>query len=215
MSWVAPTRRLAPTADPSAAPPRARRNPRDRAGGDRGQALVEFAFVILPILLILVGIIQFGLLFGANVTLTNAAREGARAGTIYVYDLNHSKTWNDSARCGAIVEAATDAFGMLATSTPHFTVTLSGDSCPTPVGDTQTNGDLTISYCASMGEPDDPCPDAGDSATTCAPDTREGCLMRVEVVYHTDIIVPLVSTFLSTDGNGRFAQRVTATMVVN
>jgi len=176
---------------------------------------VEFAFVILPVLLILVGIIQFGLLFGANVTLTNAAREGARAGTIYVYDRDHTKTWNDAARCGAIVGAATDAFGMLATSTPHFTVTLSGDACPTPVGDTQTNGDLTVSYCASVADPGDPCPDAGDSTTTCVPDTREGCLMRVELVYHTDIIVPLVSTFLSTDGSGRFAQRVTTTMVVN
>ena len=42
--------------------------------------MVEFAAVLLPVLLIIVGIIQFGLLFGANVTLTNAAREAARAG---------------------------------------------------------------------------------------------------------------------------------------
>ncbi|HLE59153.1 MAG TPA: TadE family protein [Candidatus Limnocylindria bacterium] len=207
MSCATPRRHLAPAADLTAEPP--------HAPGDHGQALVEFAFVLLPLLLVLVGIIQFGLLFGANVTLTNAAREGARAGTIHVYDRNHDKEWNDAARCGAIVEAATDAFGMLATSAPHFTVTLSGDACPTPVGDTQTNGDLKISYCASMGEPNGPCPDAGDSATTCVPDTREGCLLRVELVYHSDIIVPLVNTFLSTDGNGRFAQRVTATMVVN
>ncbi len=171
--------------------------------------------MLLPVLLILVGIIQFGLLFGANVTLTNAAREGARAGTIHVYDRSHTKAWNDAARCGAIVEAATNAFGMLTTSAPRFTVTLSGDACPTPVGDTQVNGDLTISYCASMGQPNDPCPDGGNSATICAPDTREGCLLRVELVYHSDIIVPLVNTFLSTDANGRFAQRVTATMVVN
>jgi len=171
--------------------------------------------VLLPVLLILVAIIQFGLLFGANVTLTNAAREGARAGTIYVFDRDHTKTWNDAARCGAVVEAATDAFGMLSTTTPHFTVTLSGTSCPTPSGDTQVNGDMTISYCASVANPDDPCPDPGDSATICVPDTREGCLLHVEFVYHTDIIVPMVSTFLSTDGNGRFAQRVTATMVVN
>ena len=45
---------------------------------ERGQAMVEFAMVLLPLLLIVVGIIQFGLLFGANVTLTNAAREAAR-----------------------------------------------------------------------------------------------------------------------------------------
>jgi Flp pilus assembly protein TadG len=207
MACDRPRRRSALPADPTAGP--------SHASHDRGQALVEFAFVLPAVLLILIGIIQFGLLFGANVTLTNAAREGARAGTIHVYDRNHTKTWNDAARCGAIAEAATDAFGMLATSPPHFTVTLSGGACPTPVGDTQTNGDMAISYCASMDDPDDPCPDTGDSATTCAPDTREGCLLRVELVYHSDIVVPLLGAVLSTDGGGRFTQRVTATMVVN
>ncbi|HLE89472.1 MAG TPA: TadE family protein [Candidatus Limnocylindria bacterium] len=207
MSWTTRLHRPAHPADRLAGPL--------HAPPQRGQALVEFAFVLLPVLLILVGIIQFGLLFGANVTLTNAAREGTRAGTIYVYDRTHTKAWNDAARCGAIVNAAEDAFGMLTAGAPHFTVTLSGTSCPTPSGDTQVNGDLTVSYCASVDAPDDPCPDAGDSTTTCVPDTREGCLLRVTLVYHTDIIVPLVSTFLSTDGNGRFAQRVTATMVVN
>jgi Flp pilus assembly protein TadG len=186
-----------------------------RAPADRGQALVEFAFVILPVLLILVGIIQFGLLFGANVTLTNAAREGARAGTIYVYDNGHNKEWNDAARCGAIAEAATNAFGMLAPSYPHFSITLSGGKCPTPSGDTQVNGDMTVSYCASMGDPNDPCPASGDSTTVCVPDTREGCLLRVELVYHSDIIVPFLGTLLGADGSGRFAQRVTTTMVVN
>ena len=44
--------------------------------------MVEFAAVLIPILLIVVGIIQFGLIFGADVTLTNAAREAARAATI-------------------------------------------------------------------------------------------------------------------------------------
>jgi Flp pilus assembly protein TadG len=53
-----------------------------RAGGrlrrEDGQALVEFA-VILPLLLILVtGIIQFGLLFNKYITLTDAVRSGAQ-----------------------------------------------------------------------------------------------------------------------------------------
>lgn len=47
-----------------------------------GQALVEFA-VILPILILLVmGIVQFGLLINSYLTLENAAREGARAGIL-------------------------------------------------------------------------------------------------------------------------------------
>jgi Flp pilus assembly protein TadG len=48
--------------------------------GERGTALVEFALV-LPLLLVLVmGIIDFGRAFQTVVTLTNAAREGARLG---------------------------------------------------------------------------------------------------------------------------------------
>src|SRR5215831_13065346 len=46
---------------------------------DRGAAAVEFALV-LPILVILIfGIIDFGRMLNAKITLTEAAREGARA----------------------------------------------------------------------------------------------------------------------------------------
>lgn len=186
-----------------------------RATGPRGQALVEFAIVLVPLLILLVGVIQFGFLFGANVTLTNATREGARAGTIYVYNQNHTKAWNDAARCGAIVTAARNAFGMLDPTAPHFTVTVSGGSCPMPSGDSQTNGDLQVSYCSRVNATSDPCPNPGDSTTTCAPDTREGCLLRLSLTYHSDVVLPFMGAFLSTDSYGRFVQRVTATMVVN
>src|SRR5918999_6459553 len=79
---------------------------RRRTRAPIGQAMVEFAFVLLPVLLLIVGIVQFGLLFGANVTLKNAVREGTRAGTIYVYDhsiTTDAKYKNDALRCGAIV----------------------------------------------------------------------------------------------------------------
>jgi hypothetical protein len=181
---------------------------------ERGQALVEFAVVLLPLLLLVVGIIQFGLLFGAHVTLTNSAREGARAGTIYVYDQGHTAFWNDAHRCGAIITAATEAFGLLDDAAPHFSATLTGGVCPTPTSTTQVNGDVTISYCASATI-DDPCPDPGNSLTNCTVDTREGCLVRVSIRYHSDVVVPMISDLLSTDGGGRFLQRATSTMVVN
>lgn len=48
----------------------------------KGAALLEFALV-LPILLLLVfGIIEFGLLFYNKQVITNASREGARAGIV-------------------------------------------------------------------------------------------------------------------------------------
>jgi Flp pilus assembly protein TadG len=48
----------------------------------RGQALVEFA-IVLPILLLLVmGIAQFGMMFNSYLSLQNASRDGARAGAV-------------------------------------------------------------------------------------------------------------------------------------
>lgn len=169
----------------------------------------------MPLMLILVGIIQFGLLFGAEVSLTNAAREGARAATVYVYDQDHTKSWNDAHRCGALVTAATDSFGLMSANPPHFSVTTTSGACPTMTGETLVNGDLTVSYCDHTLTPTGACPTTGNATTTCAPDTREGCLVRVTLVYRSDIIVPLVSGFLGTDANGRFVHRAVATMVIN
>ncbi len=50
--------------------------------GEKGQALVEFVFV-LPIFLVLVlAIVDFGMGFHAWISVTNGAREGARVGTV-------------------------------------------------------------------------------------------------------------------------------------
>ncbi|GIJ50850.1 hypothetical protein Val02_77360 [Virgisporangium aliadipatigenens] len=50
-----------------------------RGGGERGAAAVELAFVLPVLLLIVFGTIDFGRLLHARITLTEAAREGARA----------------------------------------------------------------------------------------------------------------------------------------
>lgn len=50
--------------------------------GESGQALVEFAFVILPLLAIVFGIIQWGIIFNGHITVTSAAREGARLAVV-------------------------------------------------------------------------------------------------------------------------------------
>jgi hypothetical protein len=187
---------------------------RTRDAAARGQAMVEFALVLLPVLLIVVAIIQFGLLFGAQVTITNAAREGARVGTIYVYDNSHNRYWNDAHRCGEMLTAIRGSMGFLALGSPHFSATANGDgSCPTPTGETQTNGDLTVSYCDHVTTPDGPCPDGSDPDTTCTLDARQACLVRVVVTYRSSIIVPFLGQIL---GNGSlFTQRSTVTMVVN
>jgi Flp pilus assembly protein TadG len=56
-------------------------------GGPRkredGQSLVEFAMVVPIFLLVLFAIVDFGMAFHAWITITNSAREGARAGAVH------------------------------------------------------------------------------------------------------------------------------------
>jgi Flp pilus assembly protein TadG len=55
---------------------------RNRLTEERGQTMAEFA-IVLPILVVLLfGIVQFGVLFNNYVTLTDAARAGARAAAV-------------------------------------------------------------------------------------------------------------------------------------
>ena len=192
--------------------------PHAPGGRARGQAMVEFAAVLLPILMIVVGIIQFGLIFGANVTLTNAAREGARAATISRYDLAVSRAINDLDRCTATLDAARQSFGIMTAASPNFTATrpcpagsasdLNGDG----LHDRWVNGDLTMTLCSSMASPTAPCPTTG---TYCTADNASGCLVQVTLTYHSDIIVPLIGNVLAKDAGGRFVQTSVATMVVN
>jgi Flp pilus assembly protein TadG len=63
-------------------------DPRHRAAGRRlgrredGQAYVEFAFVLPVLLLIVMGIIQFGMVFKDYIALTDATRVGARQASV-------------------------------------------------------------------------------------------------------------------------------------
>jgi len=53
-----------------------------KLGNQRGQALVEFTIILPLLLLIVMGIIQFGMIFNSYLSLQNASREGARAGIV-------------------------------------------------------------------------------------------------------------------------------------
>ena len=62
---------------------------------ENGTAAIEFA-IILPLLLLLVfGIIEFSLLLYNKAMITNASREGARAGVVYHYDDKNTTTKDD------------------------------------------------------------------------------------------------------------------------
>ena len=53
-----------------------------KKSGERGAAAVEFALLLPVLVLILFGIIEFGLLLYDQQVITNASREGARAGIV-------------------------------------------------------------------------------------------------------------------------------------
>jgi Flp pilus assembly protein TadG len=163
----------------------------------RGQSLVEFALVLMPLFIILLGIIQFGFVFNAYVTITNASREGGRIATVYMYDSGLSKSQNDLARNNAIKTTLTSSMNLLIKTSPNFTTS----STWTQSGLTFTNGDLIVTYVVPVGTTDT--------------DSRVGQQVTVRATYHQDLIIPLISNFLPKDAGGRLALTSEVTMVVN
>ncbi len=102
-----------------------------RETSERGAAAVEFA-ILLPVLLMLVlGTIEFGRAYNAQITLTNAARDGVRVMAIA----------NDP---GGAQTAAKNAAASVSTTIPTSDVTLSTNVCSTGAQVT-----LTIKYTLS------------------------------------------------------------------
>ncbi|KRF36278.1 TadE family protein [Nocardioides sp. Soil805] len=53
-----------------------------RRRGERGAAALEFALVVIPLLMILGGIVNFGMAFSQKLALDNAVRQAARAAVV-------------------------------------------------------------------------------------------------------------------------------------
>ena len=49
---------------------------------ERGASAVEFALVVIPLLMVVAGIVNFGFVFAQQLSLDNAVRAGARAGVV-------------------------------------------------------------------------------------------------------------------------------------
>ncbi len=95
--------------------------------GGRGAAAVEFALVLPLLLMVVLGTIDWGWYFFVSQVVTNAAREGARVGSLTAY----SPT-NPAADTLAAAEAATTVqtylTGATLTGSPTVNVTTVGDS---------------------------------------------------------------------------------------
>lgn len=173
-----------------------------RGHGDaRGQSLVEFALVLTPLLLLLLGIVQFGFIFNSYVTMANASREAARTGTIYVYDRTLAKAVNDTARNNAIRTSILTSMNGLVKTSPQFATGTTWTTATSGTTTTYTNGDLVITYALPTDVTDN--------------DPRQGYEVTVRANYHQDLLIPLISAILPKDGGGRLVLTGQVTMVVN
>lgn len=75
-----------------------------RQKNDRGAAVIEFAILLLLLIPLLFGIIEFGFIWAQSHYLSHAAREGARAGARVALFDSHLNTINNSAAVRVAVE---------------------------------------------------------------------------------------------------------------
>jgi Flp pilus assembly protein TadG len=93
---------------------------------ERGQSLVEFALVVPVFIVLVLGIVDFGMALRSYVTVTNAAREGARYAVLGCKDSTQEDAIKDQVisrssgliktRSDVIVDAAPDTSGVDACS---------------------------------------------------------------------------------------------------
>ena len=85
---------------------------RRRRRSEGGAAAVEFALVVPFLLLILFGIIAYGVVFAQSLSLSNSARQAARSGVI------------DGTTCGQVSALAQDAANTIAMDGASAVVTI-------------------------------------------------------------------------------------------
>jgi Flp pilus assembly protein TadG len=103
-----------------------------RLRSDSGAVAVEFALVLIPLILILTGVIDFGRAYTQQLSLSAAAREGVRVMAVQ----------NDPVAAKAKVREAAPALSPALTDSQ---IAISGTGCPAgyPVGQTVT---VTVTY---------------------------------------------------------------------
>jgi Flp pilus assembly protein TadG len=111
---------------------------------EKGASAVEFALVLPLLLLLVFGIIEFGLLLYNKAMITNASREGARAGVLFHTDGDGNLDRLSKAEIEEIVRDYCQNFLVTFSSTPSLMV----DADPEPT-ETIPSGDyltVTVSY---------------------------------------------------------------------
>lgn len=94
---------------------------------DRGAAAVEFALVVVPLLLVVFGIINFGLIFASQISMNAAARDAARAGVV-------QQLGGSGLSCAEIALLGRNSGGTVGVPKPSIAVSVTGPggSCSLP-----------------------------------------------------------------------------------
>lgn len=145
----------------------------------RGQALVELAIVLPVLLVIMLGVVDFGRLVFAYDEVSNAAREGGRTAIV---DQNP-----DEIRARAAAQAV--ALGI-----PAADPGTGPDACPTTSAGTESGGApgsaVSAGICVGIVSAQDPSTDCSTSTYTI------GCMAVVSVKYTFTPITPLIGSIV-------------------
>jgi Flp pilus assembly protein TadG len=112
-----------------------------RLKSERGAELIEFALIFPLLLLVLVGMIDFGFLFQRYEVLTNAAREGARIAILP----NYTSADVQSRVCAYLTTGGVPTAGCPAAPT-NPVVTVTDTSITVPNGPAINAKQVTIAY---------------------------------------------------------------------
>ncbi len=106
----------------TAVPPRTRRGLR-RLHGERGQSLVELAFVLPLLLVIVCAVAEFGFMISDEITLVHAAHDGARAGSAPGCNLDTTCETNNATTQANQALSSTTSCGSPTASVPSISGT--------------------------------------------------------------------------------------------
>lgn len=157
---------------------------RQTAARERGAVAVEFALVFPILVMVVFGIISFGIVFSQQVTLGNSVRDGARFGSVGLYsDAAAAADQN----CDDVINATRNNANTLA---------MGGDDVEVEVRRGPSYGASTQICYADAG---DPAP--ASSARPCALPSPSGTVQNlyVKATFESEISIPLVAYEPSVD----------------
>lgn len=143
------------------------RRPRIGPGDQRGVAAVEFALVVLPLLMIVFGVISFGIVLAQKAAISNGVRAGARYGSVNVYPSGHT--------CENVIEKTRESASTIGIAdVSEIAVTVKRDSA---------------TVCSTIDGP----PTGLPPCTNLDPDTGVSETLYVEATFPATITVPGLS----------------------